>query len=79
MLGIDPEELTPYHFFEATHPDDMFRHTLGRAKMFKIAHELFTAEKGDSLLSTNIRLRNPAGKIFRYTFTVVLLLQHDPL
>ncbi len=62
MLGIAPEELTPYHFFEATHPDDMFRHTLGRAKMFKIAHDLFKAEKGDALLSTNIRLRNPEGK-----------------
>ena len=62
MLGIAPEELTPYHFFEATHPDDMFRHTLGRAQLFKIAHELFRAEKGEALLSTNIRLRNPQGK-----------------
>ena len=61
MIGIDPGELSPYHFFEATHPDDILRHSLGRAQLFKIAHELFTAEKGHSLLSTNIRLRNTGG------------------
>ncbi len=47
IMGIDPEELSPYHFFEATHPDDMQRHTLGRAKLFKLAHDLYMAEKGN--------------------------------
>jgi DNA-binding CsgD family transcriptional regulator len=61
MLGIEPAELSPYHFFEATHPDDMQRHTLGRAKLFKMAHDLYTEEKGTSLLSLNLKLRNPLG------------------
>jgi DNA-binding CsgD family transcriptional regulator len=61
MLGIEPAELSPYHFFEATHPDDMQRHTLGRAKLFKMAHDLYTEEKGTSLLSLNLKLRNPRG------------------
>jgi DNA-binding CsgD family transcriptional regulator len=61
MLGIKPAELSPYHFFEATHPDDMQRHTLGRAKLFKMAHDLYTEEKGNSLLSLNLKLRNPRG------------------
>ncbi len=61
MLGIEPDELSPYHFFEATHPDDMQRHTLGRAKLFKMAHDLYAAEKGTSLLSVNLKLRNPQG------------------
>jgi DNA-binding CsgD family transcriptional regulator len=61
MLGIEPAELSPYHFFEATHPDDMQRHTLGRAKLFKMAHDLYSEEKGTSLLSVNLKLRNPQG------------------
>ena len=60
-IGIDPDEITPYHFFEATHPDDLERHTRGRAKMVKIAYDLYTAGKGSTLMSTNIRLRNPQG------------------
>ncbi len=62
ILGINPEELTSYHFKEATHPDDLRRHELGLAKMFKIAHELFVAKNGEMLISTNFRFRNPTGK-----------------
>jgi len=77
MLGVPPEELDPYHFFEATHPDDAYRHSLGRAKLFKIANDLFTAEKGFTILSTNFRIRNAEGiysnlifQIFVYYSTV---------
>ena len=61
MMGIDPVALNPYHFFEATHPDDMQRHSLSRAKLFKMAHDFFIAEKGTGLLSTNLRIRNGEG------------------
>jgi len=61
MLGIKPEDLTPYHFKEGTHPDDLKRHELGLVKMFKIAHELFVAKKGEMLISTNFRLRTSTG------------------
>jgi DNA-binding CsgD family transcriptional regulator len=61
MLGIKPEDLTSYHFKEATHPDDLKRHELGLAKMFRTAHELFVAKKGEMLISTNFRFRNPTG------------------
>ena len=61
MLGIKPEDLTPYHFKEATHPDDLKRNELGIAKLFKIAHELFVAKKGEILISTNFRFRNITG------------------
>jgi DNA-binding CsgD family transcriptional regulator len=61
MLGVKPEELTSYHFKEATHPDDLKRHGLALVKLFKIAHELFAAKKGEMLISSNFRLRNPAG------------------
>ena len=61
MLGINPEDLTSYHFKEATHPDDLKRHELGLVKTFKIAHELFVAKKGEMLISTNFRLRTSTG------------------
>lgn len=62
MLGIKAEELSPHHFKEATHPDDLKRNELGLAKLFKIAHELFVAKKGEMLISTNFRFRNITGK-----------------
>jgi DNA-binding CsgD family transcriptional regulator len=60
-LGIDPALVNPYHFFEATHPDDIQRHSLGRAKVFKTAQDIFITGEGCSLLSSNFRMRNPDG------------------
>jgi hypothetical protein len=62
MLGIESNELTPYHFFEGTHPDDIQRHTLGRAKLFKMAHDLYLAEQGFTIFSTNYKIRNSEGE-----------------
>ncbi len=56
MIGVEPEKVTPYHFFEATHPDDIERHSLGRTQLFKMAQELFIAQKGFALLSSNFRI-----------------------
>jgi DNA-binding CsgD family transcriptional regulator len=61
MIGIEPENVTPYHFFEATHPDDIDRHNLGRTHLFKKGQDLYIAKEGKELISTNLRLRNPAG------------------
>jgi hypothetical protein len=61
MLGIQPEDISPYHFKEATHPDDLKRNELGIAKLFKTAHELFVEKKGEMLISTNFRFRNITG------------------
>jgi hypothetical protein len=58
ILGIPPDELSFYHFMEAVHPDDMQRLNLGRARLLKIAQELFIAQKGTAILSTNFRFRN---------------------
>ncbi|MDZ7635175.1 MAG: hypothetical protein U5L72_12420 [Bacteroidales bacterium] len=61
MIGIDPDELNPYQIIEATHPDSMERHYLARVKMFKIANELYMAEKGTACMSFNMKTRNGAG------------------
>jgi DNA-binding CsgD family transcriptional regulator len=62
MIGIEPDDVTPYHFMEAVHKDDIQRLNLGRAKIIKMAQELFIARKGIGLLSTNYRFRNPSGE-----------------
>jgi len=61
MLGILPEAANPYHFFEATHPDDIRRHSLGRVKLFKVAQDIFIANQGLGLMSSNLRIRNSTG------------------
>jgi hypothetical protein len=61
MIGVNPADVTPYHFFEATHPEDIQRHNLGRSKVFGLAQGLYIAEKGNVLLSTNLKIRNPSG------------------
>jgi len=61
MIGIDPAEVNPYHFMEALHPDDLQRYNLARAKVIKTGQEIFIAGKGDSLVSTNVKLRAPGG------------------
>jgi len=61
MLGVDPEDLSSYHFKEATHPDDLKRHEYALTKLFKIAHELFVAKEGEMIISSSFRLRNITG------------------
>jgi hypothetical protein len=61
MIGIKPEEVTPYHFMESAHPDDIQRLNRGRSKVINLAQNLFIAEKGYTLMSVNYRFRNPSG------------------
>ena len=61
MIGIEPEEVTPYHFMESAHPDDIQRLNRGRSKIISLAQSLFIAEKGYKLMSVNYRFRNPSG------------------
>lgn len=61
MLGIEPGELTPYHIMEASHPEDLHRYNLAKAKLIRMAEQLYSAEKGFAIISTNTRLRNNDG------------------
>ena len=61
ILGIPPEDLSFYHFMETTHPGDIQRLNLGRSKLVKMAQDLYIAEKGHTILSTNFRMRVPSG------------------
>lgn len=62
MIGVLSDEVTPYHFFEITHPDDIQIHNLRRSKLFGLGQGIYIAEKGEALLSTEFRFRNPLGE-----------------
>jgi DNA-binding CsgD family transcriptional regulator len=78
LLRIDPEDISPYHFKEATHPEDLHRHELGIATLFKTAHELFVAKKGEILVSTNFRFRNHTGNYSNQLVQCYLFYSSSP-
>ena len=61
MLGIEPSELNPGFFMENIHPNDLHRLGLGRAKMMKVAQEIYAAKAGSALMSFTLRVKNPEG------------------
>jgi DNA-binding CsgD family transcriptional regulator len=62
MMGTEPENVTPQSFFEIRHPDEINKHTVLRGKIFKTAHEIYNAGKGEVLLSCCGRIRNNENK-----------------
>jgi len=62
MIGIEPTEVSPYHFMECTHPEELQRLNRGRAKTIKLAQDLFISGGGNTLFSTNFRMRKPDGE-----------------
>lgn len=78
IIGIEPENITPYHFFEATHPDDIERHSIGRTQLFKMAQELFIAQNGSALVSSNFRILCKDGKYKCLLFQCYLSYSKTP-
>lgn len=61
IIGIEPEDVSPYFFMEATHPDDIQRLNLGKTRLIKLSQDMFIAGEGKALLSTNFNVRNATG------------------
>lgn len=62
MIGVPPEELDFSYFMESTHPDDIQRLNLARAKVVRKTQDVFIAEEGMAFLSTNMRILDVYGK-----------------
>jgi len=62
MIGVEPATLNSLKFYQAIHPDELERNVLYKNVLTKIAHNLFIAEKGHMLLSTNFQVKNSKGK-----------------
>jgi DNA-binding CsgD family transcriptional regulator len=79
MIGIYPVDVTPFHFFEATHPDDIQRHSRARSKLFGLAQGLYIEEKGKAFLSTNLKIRNPVRGYSNLLFQCYLFYNAFPI
>ena len=55
------EEINPGHYTQLIHPDDEERLGQARSRVYKMEKEIFKAQKGSSLTSYNLRVRNAAG------------------
>jgi DNA-binding CsgD family transcriptional regulator len=78
MIGVDPEDLNPYHIIEATQAEDMHRNTKAWAKLICMANDLLANKRGVSLLSTNMKLRNPYGAFSEMLFQCFLFYSEIP-
>jgi DNA-binding CsgD family transcriptional regulator len=79
IIGVEPENINPYHFFEATHPDDIEKHSLARTKLFKLAQELFIGKGGTKMLSTNLKILGRDGKYKSLLFQCYLFYREEPI
>jgi DNA-binding CsgD family transcriptional regulator len=61
LIGIEPNDVSFYHFMEATHPDDIQRLNIGRTRLMRQAQNIFIAREGHAFLSTNFKVRNASG------------------
>ncbi len=78
MMGIAPNEINPYHFFKATHPNDIERHSLGRTKLFKLGQDFFISKEGTMLASTNLSIRNANNKFMTLLFQCYIFYSPSP-
>lgn len=78
ILGVEPEKFTPYVFFDVTHPDDLERQSLGRAKLFKTANDLFVAKNGFKIISSNFFMKNSSGNYSNLFFQFYLFFSTTP-
>jgi len=78
MVGVNPEELNPYHNVEVIHPKELYRNTSGWAKLLTTANNLLQVKKGNSALSVNMKMRNPKGIYNEILFQCYLFYSKVP-
>jgi DNA-binding CsgD family transcriptional regulator len=59
MFGMDQDKVAPGFFLTTTHPDDLKRHHLARAKLISEAQEIYIKKSGTKIISVNVRGRKP--------------------
>jgi len=64
IFGIKPDMVSQGFFLTTTHPEDLKRHHLARAKLVSMAQELYIQKKGKRIISINVRARRPDGSYF---------------
>ena len=78
MFGIEPDKVSPGFILTTTHPDDQGRHHLIRAKLISIAQELYIQKGGTRIISTNVRAKNPEGRVVNLLYQCFLFYSKIP-
>jgi DNA-binding CsgD family transcriptional regulator len=71
VLGIEPSQFNPAFLFTCTHPDDISRHSISRARMFQLCHDMFiesinTGKEKYAVMSTSMRYRHADGHYINF-------------
>jgi hypothetical protein len=78
MFGIEPDKVATGFFLTTTHPDDLRRHHLVRAKLISIAQELYIQKKGGKIISSNFRGRQLDGSYKNLLYSCNLFYSKVP-
>ncbi len=78
MFGIEPDKVRTGFFLTTTHPDDLRRHHLVRAKLISIAQELYIKKEGRRIISSNFRARQPDGSYKNLLYSCNLFYSKVP-
>ena len=79
MIGVEPENVTPYDLRVAIHPGDAKRFGLGSSKMFSVASNLFIEGKGSVLMSSNYKIRNLKDEYQQVLFQLYIFYNTIPV
>jgi len=61
LFGVDQDDVTTGFFLTTTHPDDLKRHHLARAKLISVAQEIYIHKSGTKIISINVRGKKPGS------------------
>jgi DNA-binding CsgD family transcriptional regulator len=78
MMGIVPAELSSTNYFQARHPDEVDRHSLGMMLLLKLAHQLYAEESGYRLLSSSYWMKNASGKYSNFLMQFFIFYSSVP-
>jgi DNA-binding CsgD family transcriptional regulator len=78
MFGLEPEKVSTGFFLTTTHPDDLRRHHLVRAKLISIAQELYIQKGGTRIISSNFRAKSPEGGDTNFLYQCFLFYSKVP-
>jgi PAS domain-containing protein len=78
IFGIEPDKVSQGYFLTTTHPEDLNRHHLARAKLVSMAEELYIEKKGERTISITVRARRPNGSYFNALYQANLFYSKFP-
>jgi len=78
FFGIMDDHVDPSIYFNHTHPDEIKRFGLARAKVFKMASDMYLNRKEMMIISSNYKTRNASGEYFDILYQLCLLYTESP-